>query len=176
MKSTGIIRRIDDLGRIVIPKEIRKNIKIKNGDSLEIFLEDTSIVLKKYSPIESIENVICDYVETFNQVTKHNIIVTDKEKIISISGSLKSKYKNGEISDFISSFIERRDNLFERKKRTVEIIKDITECGYYSISTIINEGDAIGCVIILSLDVPITDSEEKLSLILARLLSKQFVN
>ena len=72
--------------------------------------------------------------------------------------------------------LQRRDNLFERKKRTVEIIKDITECGYYSISTIINEGDAIGCVIILSLDVPITDSEEKLSLILARLLSKQFVN
>lgn len=175
MKSTGIIRRIDDLGRIVIPKEIRKNIKIKNGDNMEIFLDSDSIVLKKYSPIESIENIINEYVETFYQVTKYNIIVTDKEKVISIAGSLKNKYKDNEISEFISNFIERRDNLFERKKRTVEIVKGVTECGYYSISTIISEGDAIGCVVILSMDVPISDSEEKLSLILSRLLSKQFV-
>ena len=67
--------------------------KIKNGDSLEIFLYDSSVILKKYSPIESIENIICDYVDTFHQVTKHNIIVTDKEKIISISKKIDKKFQ-----------------------------------------------------------------------------------
>ena len=116
MKSTGIIRRIDDLGRIVIPKEIRKNIKIKNGDSLEIFLEDASIILKKYSPIESIENVIEDYVETFHQVTKHNIIVTDRDKVIAVAGPLKKKYLNKVINEFMERSIERRDSFFEKQK------------------------------------------------------------
>ena len=63
MKTTGIIRRIDELGRIVIPKEIRKNLRIKNGESLEIYLENDSIILKKYSQIESLKNVSIDYVK-----------------------------------------------------------------------------------------------------------------
>ena len=73
MKTTGIIRRIDELGRIVIPKEIRKNLRIKNGESLEIYLENDSIILKKYSQIESLKNVSIDYVEAFNQIL--NIIL-----------------------------------------------------------------------------------------------------
>ena len=72
MKTTGVIRRIDELGRIVIPKEIRKNLRIKNGDSLEIFLESDNIILKKYSQLETIENVSVDYVEAFNSIIKHN--------------------------------------------------------------------------------------------------------
>ena len=75
MKTTGIIRRIDELGRIVIPKEIRKNLRIKNGESLEIYLENDSIILKKYSQIESLKNVSIDYVEAFNQIIKHNILL-----------------------------------------------------------------------------------------------------
>ena len=66
MKTTGVIRRIDELGRIVIPKEIRKNLRIKNGESVEIFVEGDSIILKKFSQIESLENVSVNYVEAFN--------------------------------------------------------------------------------------------------------------
>ena len=79
MKTTGVIRRIDELGRIVIPKEIRKNLRIKNGESVEIFVEGDSIILKKFSQIESLENVSVNYVEAFNQIIKHNIIVTDRD-------------------------------------------------------------------------------------------------
>ena len=68
MKTTGIIRRIDDLGRIVIPKELRCTLRIKNGDSLEIFVDHEDIILKKYSPMESIEEAACRYVDSFNQV------------------------------------------------------------------------------------------------------------
>ena len=74
MKTTGVIRRIDELGRIVIPKEIRKSLRIKNGESLEVFLDGDSIILKKFSQIESLENISVDYVEAFNQIIKHNII------------------------------------------------------------------------------------------------------
>ena len=112
MKTTGIIRRIDELGRIVIPKEIRKNLRIKNGESLEIYLENDSIILKKYSQIESLKNVSIDYVEAFNQIIKHNIIVTDRDKVIAATGPLKKKYLDKEINEFTERSIERRDNFF----------------------------------------------------------------
>ena len=109
MKTTGIIRRIDDLGRIVIPKELRKSLRIKNGDSLEIFVDQEDIILKKYSPIESIEEAAMKYVEGFNQVIKHNVIVTDKDKVIAVSGELKKKYLGKKITEFTERGIERRD-------------------------------------------------------------------
>ena len=117
MKMTGIIRRIDDLGRIVIPKELRKSLRIKNGDSLEIFVDQEDIILKKYSPIESIEEAAIKYVEGFNQVIKHNVIVTDKDKVIAVSGELKKKYLGKKITEFTERGIERRDSFVERQKK-----------------------------------------------------------
>ena len=175
MKTTGVVRRIDELGRIVIPKEIRKNLRIKNGDSMEIFLNDEEIVLKKYSPIESLENVLINYVDSFNQVMKHNIIITDRDKVIAISGSLKKKYLGKSISEFTDRSIERRDSFVERQKKSINIVEDVFEECYYSFSSIVNNGDAIGSVIILSTEIPITDSEEKMAIILSKILSKQFV-
>ncbi len=176
MKSTGVVRRIDELGRIVIPKEIRKNLRIKNGDSLEIFLDDEAIILKKYSQIESLEMLAENYVETFNQVMKHNIIVTDRDKVIAIAGNLKKKFLGKPISEFTDRSIERRDSFVERQKKNVSFIDDNEEFCYYSFSSIVNNGDAIGAVIILSTEIPITDSEEKMAIILSRILSKHFVN
>ena len=172
MKTTGIIRRIDELGRIVIPKEIRKNLRIKNGESLEIYLENDSIILKKYSQIESLKNVSIDYVEAFNQIIKHNIIVTDRDKVVAISGNLKKKYLGKSISDFT----ERRDNFFEKQKKSFQIINDEEEVGYYTFSSIVDNGDAIGSVILISTDVPISDVEDKMCIVLSKLLSKQFVD
>lgn len=176
MKTTGVVRRIDELGRIVIPKEIRKNMRIKTGDSLEIFLNDDDIVLKKYSPIETLENILDNYVDTFNQVLKHNIIVTDRDKVIAISGNLKKKYFGKSISDFTDRSIERRDSFVERQKKSVNFVEDIDEFCYYSFSSIVNNGDAIGAIIILSTEIPITDSEEKMAVILSKILSKHFID
>ena len=176
MKSTGVVRRIDELGRIVIPKEIRKNLRIKNGDSLEIFLDDEAIILKKYSQIESLEMLAENYVETFNQVMKHNIIVTDRDKVIAIAGNLKKKFLGKPISEFTDRSIERRDSFVERQKKNVSFIEDNEEFCYYSFSSIVNNGDAIGSVIILSTEIPITDSEEKMAVILSRILSKHFID
>ena len=176
MKTTGVIRRIDELGRIVIPKEIRKNMRIKNGESLEIFVEDENIVLKKYSPIESLETVASKYVDTFNQVIKHNIIVTDRDKVIAVAGSLKRNYLNKEISEFTEHSIDRRDSFVERQKKNFEFVDGIVEYGYYSFSSIVNNGDAIGAVIIISCDFPISEADEKQAVILSKLLSKHFID
>lgn len=173
--STGIIRRIDELGRIVIPKEIRKNLRIKNGDNLEIVVTDEVITLKKYSQIENIMEMVQVYVDSFYQVLKYNIIVTDTDKVVAVAGNLKSKYSNVEISETITNMIERRDSFVERKKKDIEISPNMTEFGYYAIATIINNGDSIGAVIILSLDTPLLEQEEKLAMILANILSNYFV-
>ncbi len=172
--STGIVRRIDELGRIVIPKEIRKSLRIKNGDNLEIIVEGENINLKKYSQIENITDMVTVYTESFYQVLKYNVIVTDTDKVIAASGSLSKKYLNNTISDILMTMIERRDSFVERKKNYLEITPGISEYGYYAVSTIINNGDSIGAVIILSLDSPMLEQEEKLAMILANILGNYF--
>lgn len=176
MKTTGVVRRIDELGRIVIPKEIRKNLRINNGDYLEIFIDDDKVLLDKYSPMKSISEIASKYCDSFYQILKHNIIVTDRDKILAITGSLRKKYINCEISDIIKSMIERRDNFIENKKKNIYLTADDYEYGYYAFSSIINNGDAIGSVIILSLDNPIMETEEKMASIMAKLLSGEFIN
>ena len=175
MKTTGVIRRIDELGRIVIPKEIRKNLRIKNGESLEIFVENDDIVLKKYSPIENLETVANKYVDIFNQVIKHNIIVTDRDKVIAMAGSLKKNYLGKEISEFTERSIDRRDSFVERQKKNFEFVQGNVEYGYYSFSSTVNNGDALGAVIIISTDFPILEADEKQAVILSKLLAKYFV-
>lgn len=175
MKTTGIIRRIDDLGRIVIPKELRKSLRIKNGDSLEIFVDQEDIILKKYSPIESIEEAAIKYVDGFNQVIKHNVIVTDKDKVIAVSGELKKKYLGKKITEFTERGIERRDSFVERQKKLFSFVDGVEDLGYYSFSSIVSDSDTIGSVIIISIDAPILESDEKLAVILSKLLSGKFL-
>jgi len=123
-----------------------------------------------------LENILDNYVDSFNQVMKHNIIVTDRDRVIAIAGNLKKKYIGKSISDFTDRSIERRDSFVERQKKSVNFVDDISELCYYSFSSIVNNGDAIGSVIILSTEIPITDSEEKMAIILSKILSKHFVD
>ena len=173
--STGIVRRIDELGRIVIPKEIRKSLRIKNGDSLEIIVNGEDITLRKYSQIENVIDTAQLYAESFYQVLKYNIIITDTDKVVACAGNLQRKYMNMEISESIESMIERRDNFVERKKNNIEISPGMSEYGYYVVATINHNGDSIGMVIILSTDKPMLEQEEKLALIMANMLSNYFI-
>ena len=175
MKTTGIIRRIDDLGRIVIPKELRRTLRIKTGESLEIFVDNEDIILKKYSPMESIEDAASKYVDSFSKVINHSVIVTDKDRVIAASGILKKKYLGKSITEFTDRCIERRDSFAERQKKVFSFVEGVEDFGYYSFSSIIYNGDTIGSVIIISVETPILESEEKLAVILSKLLSDKFV-
>lgn len=173
--TTGIIRRIDELGRIVIPKEIRKKLRIDNGESLEILIEDDNIILKKYSPVESLNDVVNKYVDIFSQVIKCNIIVVDRKKVIGVSSNIKKQYQEKDITEFTLRSIDRRDNFVERQKKEFNFVEQQTDSGYYSFSSIVNNGDAIGAVIILSTEYQLSEIDEKIAVILARILSKHFV-
>ncbi len=173
--TTGIIRRIDELGRIVIPKEIRKKLRIDNGESLEILIEDDNIILKKYSPVESLNDVVNKYVDIFSQVIKCNIIVVDRKKVIGVSSNIKKQYQDKDITEFTLRSIDRRDNFVERQKKEFNFVEQQTDSGYYSFSSIVNNGDAIGAVIILSTEYQLSEIDEKIAVILARILSKHFV-
>ncbi len=176
INTTGIIRRIDELGRIVIPKELRKSLRIKNGDSLEIFTSENDIILKKYSPVESLESLALKFVDIFQQVIKHSVIVTDRDKVIAVAGPLKRNYLDKNVSEFTDRSIERRDSFVERQKKTFSFVEGEEVFGYYSFSSIVHNGDAIGSVIIVSTDIPIAESYEKMAVILASMLSNMLVD
>ena len=173
--TTGIIRRIDELEKIGIPKEIRKKLRIDNGESLEILIEDDNIILKKYSPVESLNDVVNKYVDIFSQVIKCNIIVVDRKKVIGVSSNIKKQYQDKDITEFTLRSIDRRDNFVERQKKEFNFVEQQTDSGYYSFSSIVNNGDAIGAVIILSTEYQLSEIDEKIAVILARILSKHFV-
>ncbi len=89
MKATGIVRRIDDLGRIVLPKEIRKTLRISEGDPLEIFVEQNQILLKKYLPINSINDIVLGIAKSINTITGYSVAILDSEGVIAAEGEAK---------------------------------------------------------------------------------------
>ena len=95
MQKTGIIRKVDDLGRIVIPKEIRKTIKIHEGDEMEFGVEDgVKIVLKKYSPLDDVYETCSNYIKSLSDVMGITCMMIDLEKVLFVSGALSKKIKN----------------------------------------------------------------------------------
>lgn len=155
MKATGIVRRIDDLGRVVVPKEIRRTLRIREGDPLEIFTDrEGEIILKKYSPIGELGEFAGQYADSLYQTTGHIIAVSDKDQIIAVSGGSKKDLESKPISSNLEKAIEGRQLIIASKSESnfIPITEDDLESTYEVISPIISEGDAIGAVIILTSD------------------------
>lgn len=156
MKATGIVRRIDDLGRVVIPKEIRRTLRIREGDPLEIFTDrEGGVILKKYSPIGELSDFSKGYAESLQQTIGHIIMICDKDSIISISGTTKKEYLEKKISNELEKVIEERKTISigEGGNKAIPVYDDEEVDGKYTaqvISPIITEGDAIGAVLIVS--------------------------
>lgn len=146
MKSSGVIRKIDELGRIVLPKEIRRNLGIRDGENIEIFVDNDSIILKKYSKIKGyneIVNSICDIVRN---VYNLNLIVTDRDKVIYSSNFLN--IINKDIDDALLSLIHNRENVNNNFATYKFLEEEIS--GYFSILPIISSIDCLGLVMIYS--------------------------
>ena len=122
MKSTGITRRIDDLGRIVIPKEIRKNLKIKENEVLEIFINNDEIILKKFSPFNDSEKILSDYIKVINDMTGNDVIITDRDKVILSSKRLEEKLLNKKLSEYVNDLIENRSIFLSNDMKGIEVI------------------------------------------------------
>ena len=158
MKATGIVRRIDDLGRVVIPKEIRRTLRIREGDPLEIFTDrEGEIILKKYSPIGELGEFARQYADSLAQSTGNIVCITDRDQVIAFAGAPK---KDEESIDARESFVAVRDD-----RRFIPIIQgESDEYSSQAVSPIICEGDAIGAVIITTKEPKIRLAETDLKL------------
>lgn len=179
MKATGIVRRIDDLGRVVIPKEIRRTLRIREGDPLEIFTDrDGQIILKKYSPIGELGTFAKQYAEALAQTSGHTICIADKDQVIAVSGGSKKELYEKQISQELEQLINDRVTIIATKDERdyVPILESNSDKGYESevVTPIISEGDAIGAVIILSKNnKKMGEVESKLAQSAAGFLGKQ---
>ncbi|MBQ2946988.1 MAG: AbrB/MazE/SpoVT family DNA-binding domain-containing protein [Bacilli bacterium] len=172
MKATGIIRRIDDLGRVVIPKEIRKNLRIKEGDNLEIFVVNEDIILKKYSMMNKINDLAQELTDAIYTFMKHSIFITDTDQVVAASGPLKKKYLNKNISDFITESIKRRDKILENHFKELNFIEDEKLTCSYVMSTILVNGEATGMILIISEEEKMSESEMQMAGIVSSFMTK----
>ncbi len=159
MKATGIVRRIDDLGRVVVPKEIRRTLRIREGDPLEIFTDrEGEIILKKYSPIGELGQFAKQYADSMAQTTGHIIVITDKDQFIAVAGPAKKDMITKSISHDLEEAINERETIIASKddKNFIRIMnEDDSEFVYETVTPIISEGDAIGSVIVLTKDTKV---------------------
>jgi AbrB family transcriptional regulator (stage V sporulation protein T) len=179
MKATGIVRRIDDLGRVVIPKEIRRTLRIREGDPLEIFTDrEGEIILKKYSPIGELGQFAKQYADSLAQTTGYIIAISDKDQFVAASGSMKKEIISKPITRDLEEVINERENILASKedKSFIKIVADDeNDYTYQVIYPIISEGDAIGSVIMLTKDpkVKFGEVETKLASTAAAFLGRQ---
>jgi AbrB family transcriptional regulator (stage V sporulation protein T) len=181
VKATGIVRRIDDLGRVVIPKEIRRTLRIREGDPLEIFVDrDGEVILKKYSPIGELGDFAKEYADSLYEAVGHIALIADRDTIIAVAGAPKKEFLNKAIGALVEKSMDDRKTLFFSKgdhRPRGNIIGDEDEDKFVTevIAPIIAEGDPIGAIIICSRepDARMSEMEVKLAETAAGFLAKQ---
>lgn len=171
MKTTGMVRRVDSLGRIVIPKEIRKVLKIKENEQVEINVSNDQIVLNRYSELNEYDESINNLIDIIEDIFDKNIIITNLSSIALTS----SKYKelvNLELSSFLNNILEERKDIEENKLSNLSISNESNDinCSFI-IKTIIKNGDTIGLLIYLS-DINLSEFDSKLSELMLSFLDK----
>lgn len=183
MKATGIVRRIDDLGRVVIPKEIRRNMRIREGDPLEIFVDrDGEIILKKYSPIGELASLAREYAEAINETLGHPVMIADRDNIIAVSGASKKDFLGKAVGKLVErSMEERRIYLNNYPDANAVnggniVAEDKGEETYRFrgelVTPIIAQGDPVGAVVICTKEA-LGDVERKVAMSAAGVMAKQ---
>jgi len=176
MKATGIVRRIDDLGRVVIPKEIRRTLRIREGDPLEIFTAaDGEVIFKKYSPIGEFTQFAHQYTEVLNRATNMTVFISDRDRVISASGSMKRELIDRRISPELERLMDERESYI--LKPDSPALKPVMNNDWEAavMFTIIGSGDVSGAVVMMRNDDSLMPSaaEIKLCQVAASFLGKQ---
>ena len=167
MKATGIVRRIDDLGRVVIPKEIRRTLRIREGAPLEIYTgKDGEVIFKKYSPVGELGDFVGDYAETLSKTSGYPICITDTDNIIAVSGVPKRELSDKKISSDIEKFMEEKTTFICRgQDKKVSVVDGNEKYTAGVVAPIISEGDPVGSVVFFSNEQQpkMSEIEEKLA-------------
>jgi AbrB family transcriptional regulator (stage V sporulation protein T) len=182
VKATGIVRRIDDLGRVVIPKEIRRTLRIREGDPLEIFTDrEGEVILKKYSPIGELSEFAKEYVESLHGSMEHVTCIADRDSIIAMAGAPKKELLDKRVSAALEKIMEDKVAVMMNltgENKMINITADEEGAPKYTsgvIAPVISQGDPIGAVLLLSKEpnVQMGDLEKKLAETAANFLGKQ---
>lgn len=178
MKATGIVRRIDDLGRVVIPKEIRRTMRIREGDPLEIFTDrEGEVILKKYSPISELSQFAGEYADSANNVLGNLVLISDTDHIIAVSGGPKKDFIEKRIGRDLEKVIqEKTSKVILEKGALCAVTADDGNAAEFAsqiLVPIVSQGDAIGSIAILSKDNPLGETALKAAEIGANFLARQ---
>ena len=176
MKATGIVRRIDDLGRVVIPKEIRRTMRIREGDPLEIYTsKDGEVIFKKYSLMGGLDEFASHICETLSRTTGLTVAVTDRDSIIAAAGSARRDLIGKRISSRLEQIMEERGIYRANAEERSVFVTDAQDRYCAAIAApIISEGDALGLVLFVSSEgeAALGETEYKLAQTIAAFLGK----
>ncbi|WP_294408502.1 stage V sporulation T C-terminal domain-containing protein [uncultured Ruminococcus sp.] len=176
MKATGIVRRIDDLGRVVIPKEIRRTMRIREGDPLEIYTNpDGEVIFKKYSPINELSDGALQAAEVISKLGGAPAVIFDKDHVVAVSGAPKKEYSQRRISPALEEMLESRKNYeYTDTAERVRPVEGLTACAL-TISPIISNGDISGAVAFMAADDSqhVSENQSMLCKAAAMFLGKQ---
>ena len=177
MKATGIVRRVDDLGRIVIPKEIRRTLRIKEGDPLEIYTEkDGGVIFRKYSPMSDLQDFAAQICDSIGSATGRIAAVADRDAIIALAGAPKRELLDKPNSPELERLMEQRTHY--RYNPGDPPVRPTDNSEKYKLgvaSPILSQGDLMGCIMLLMGEdsAPVTDADQKLAQTIAGFLGKQ---
>ena len=175
MKATGIVRRMDELGRVVIPKEIRKTLRIKEGDPLEIFTEQERLLLRKYSPVSKIDDFAKSLVESLFSLTGSDVMICDTDGIVAAKGPSAKELVGQKISREIMDVMEKRQNVFLKADEIIPLTENGISFDNEVIAPVLCEGDVIGAVIVCKNGEKFCEDESvKLSAFAADFIARQF--
>ena len=177
MKATGIVRRVDDLGRIVIPKEIRRTLRIREGDPLEIYTEkDGGVIFRKYSPMGDLQEFAAQMCESIGSATGHIAAVADRDSIIALHGAPKRELMDKPNSPELEKLMEqRRHYLFKSGDAPIRAADGEDRYHLGAASPILSQGDLMGAVLLLlgENDSPLQEADQGLTKTAAGFLGKQ---
>ena len=164
MKATGIVRRIDDLGRVVIPKEIRRTMRIREGDPLEIFTDrDGGVIFRKYSQLGGVMDFAGQLCETLSRTTGQISVITDRDSCIAVGGVPRRELIERRISPRLEALMEARQSWQSAGER-IAVCENTDKYRVVTAVPILSEGDVLGCVLFISEDDNTRGGEVELKL------------
>ena len=175
MKATGIVRRIDDLGRVVIPKEIRRTMRIREGDPLEIFTDQNGeVILKKYSPVGEMGGFASQYAEVLAKATGLTTVVCDRDHVVAVSGGMKKELLERRVSPQLEELMESRKNYVASKDGKEFFPIEGVDRAAWAASPIVSSGDVSGAVLLLSgSQGNLSEGDSKLCTVASAFIGKQ---
>ena len=161
MKATGIVRRIDDLGRVVIPKEIRRTMRIREGDPLEIYTDkEGGVIFKKYSLMGGLSDFAGQMCETLNKTTGQIAVITDRDACIAVAGTARRELADKRVSGELEQIMEGRQIYqFKEGDTPIALCEDGQKYFIATAAPVLSEGDVLGCVLFAGTDSDMTSSE-----------------